>query len=170
MIFMFFAVAIAVLFFAGSLILLRLGQDLGLRHRKRSGSEGIGGLATVEGAIFGLMGLLLAFTISGALQRFDDRRQLVIQEATAATTAYDRLSVFGGDDRRRLHASLTNTSALGSTYTAWPMTSCWSSARKSFQASRKRSCLNSRTSYGTRRWRLARNQTTALPALCRCPP
>jgi hypothetical protein len=106
MIFMLFAVAIAVLFFAGSLILLRLGQHLGLRHRKRSGSEGIGGLATVEGAIFGLMGLLLAFTISGALQRFDDRRQLVIQEATAATTAYDRLSLFGGDDAGRLQAGL----------------------------------------------------------------
>jgi hypothetical protein len=39
------------------------------------------------------MGLLLAFTISGALQRFDDRRQLVIREATAATTAYGRLSL-----------------------------------------------------------------------------
>jgi hypothetical protein len=61
--------------------------------RKRSGSEGIGGLATLEGAIFGLMGLLLAFTISGALQRFGDRRQLVIREATAATTAYGRLSL-----------------------------------------------------------------------------
>src|SRR5882762_11853796 len=72
----------------------------------RSGSEGIGGLATVEGAIFGLMGLLLAFTISGALQRFDDRRQLVIQEATAATTAHDRLDLFGGDDARRLQSSL----------------------------------------------------------------
>ena len=106
MIFMLFAVAIAVLFFAGSLILLRLGQHLGLRHRKRSGSEGIGGLATVEGAIFGLMGLLLAFTISGALQRFDDRRQLVIQQGSAATTAYDRLSLFGGDDARRLQTSL----------------------------------------------------------------
>jgi hypothetical protein len=78
-----FAVAIAALFFVGSLIALRLGQDLGLRYRKRNGIEGTGGLATVEGAIFGLMGLLLAFTISGALQRFDDRRQLVIQEATA---------------------------------------------------------------------------------------
>src|SRR6058998_1503486 len=100
MIFMLFAVAIAVLFFAGSLILLRLGQHLGLRHRKRSGSEGIGGLATVEGAIFGLMGLLLAFTISGALQRFDDRRQLVIQEANAISTAYDRLGLFEGDAGR----------------------------------------------------------------------
>src|SRR2546430_7680988 len=100
MIFMLFAVAIAALFFVGSLISLRLGQDLGLRYRKRNGTEGTGGLATVESAIFGLMGLLLAFTI--ALQRFDDRRQLVLQEATAATTAYDRLSLFGGDDARRL--------------------------------------------------------------------
>ena len=106
MIFMLFAVAIAVLFFAGSLVLLRLGQHLGLQHRKRSGDEGIGGLATVEGSIFGLMGLLLAFTISGALQRFDDRRQLVTQEATAAATAYDRLSLFGGDDAHRLQTSL----------------------------------------------------------------
>jgi hypothetical protein len=48
----------------------------------------------------------LAFTISGALQRFDDRRQLVIQETTAATTAYDRLTVFGGDDARKLQGML----------------------------------------------------------------
>src|ERR1700704_3771763 len=106
MIFMLFAVAIAAVFFVGSLILLRLGRHLGLRYRKRNGTEGTGGLATVEGAIFGLMGLLLAFPIAGALQRFDDRRQLVIQEATAATTAYDRLALFGGDDAPRLQSSL----------------------------------------------------------------
>ena len=64
MIFMLFAVGIAAIFFVGSLIALRLGQHLGWRHRKRSGTEGMGGLATIEGAIFGLMGLLLAFTIS----------------------------------------------------------------------------------------------------------
>jgi hypothetical protein len=52
------------------------------------------GLTTVEGAVFALIGLLLAFTISGALQRFDDRRQLVIQEANAASTAHDRLALF----------------------------------------------------------------------------
>ena len=104
--FMLFAAGIAVLFFVGSLIALRLGEHLGLRHRKRHGTEAMGGLATIEGAIFGLMGLLLAFTISGALQRFDDRRQLVVQEATAATTTYDRLSLFGGEDGRRLQSNL----------------------------------------------------------------
>jgi hypothetical protein len=104
MIFMSFALAIAAAFFIGALISLQFGRYLGLRYRKRN--EGTGALATVEGAIFGLMGLLLAFTISGALQRFDDRRQLVIQEATAATTAYDRLNLFGGDEARRLQDSL----------------------------------------------------------------
>jgi hypothetical protein len=50
--------------------------------------------------------LLLAFTISGALQRFDDRRQLVIQEANAASTAHDRLALFEGDVGRDLQNKL----------------------------------------------------------------
>jgi len=57
MIFMLFAVGIAAIFFACSLVCLRLGLDLGLRHRKLNGPEGTAGLATVEGAIFGLMGV-----------------------------------------------------------------------------------------------------------------
>src|SRR5215469_15615815 len=105
MIFMFFAVGISAAFFVGSLIALRSGQHLGLRHRKQ-GANGTAGLATVEGAIFGLMGLLLAFTISGALQRFDDRRQLVVQETTVATTAYDRLGLFDGELADELHSKL----------------------------------------------------------------
>jgi hypothetical protein len=52
------------------------------------------------------MGLLLAFTISGALQRFDERRQLVIQEATAARTAYDRLSLFDQETAHELQTRL----------------------------------------------------------------
>src|SRR5215471_10151391 len=106
MIFMFLAAAIAALFFVSSLFVLRWGQRLGLRHRKRGGTDGTAGLASVEGAIFGLMGLLLAFTISGALQRFDDRRQLVIQETTAAATAYDRLGIFDGEIADQLQSKL----------------------------------------------------------------
>jgi len=64
------------------------------------------GHTTVEGAVFALIGLLLAFTISGALQRFDDRRQLVIQEANAASTAHDRLALFEGDLARELQTKL----------------------------------------------------------------
>jgi hypothetical protein len=106
MIFMFFAAAISAIFFVGSLIALHCGRTLGLRYRKHEGADNMAGLATVEGAIFGLMGLLLAFTISGALQRFDDRRQLVLQEATAVTAAYDRLGLFEGNIARDLQSKL----------------------------------------------------------------
>jgi hypothetical protein len=106
MIFLFFAVGIAAVFFIGSLISLHYGRWLGLRYRKYANGESTAGLATVEGAIFGLMGLLLAFTISGALQRFDDRRQLVLQEATAVTAAYDRMGLFAGDAARELKSKL----------------------------------------------------------------
>jgi hypothetical protein len=60
----------------GSLLPLHLGRCLGLKYHERGAIDAAAGLATVEGAIFGLMGLLLAFTISGALRRFDDRQQL----------------------------------------------------------------------------------------------
>jgi hypothetical protein len=106
MFFLLFAAGIAAAFFAGAILSLQIGRHLGLRYREHDATEGMAGLATVEGAIFGLMGLLLAFTISGALQRFDDRRQLVLQEATAATTAYDRLGAFQGQTGRGLQQKL----------------------------------------------------------------
>jgi len=84
---------------------LNYGRHLGLRYLKREMGN-MAGLATVEGAVFALIGLLLAFTISGALQRFDDRRQLVIQEANAASTAHDRLALFEGDVGRDLQNKL----------------------------------------------------------------
>jgi hypothetical protein len=93
MIFFLFAVLIAAAFFVSSLFLLNYGRQLGLRYLKQD-TGNMAGLTTVEGAVFALIGLLLAFTISGALQRFDDRRQLVIQEANAASTAHDRLALF----------------------------------------------------------------------------
>jgi len=107
MIFALFALAIAAAFFASSLILLNYGRHLGLRYlRQQNEAANMAGLTTVEGAVFALIGLLLAFTISGALQRFDERRQLVVQEANAASTAYDRLGLFEGDVGRNLQTKL----------------------------------------------------------------
>jgi len=95
MIFAFFALGISAAFFVGSLILLNYGRHLGLRYlQKQKGTGTVAGLTTVEGAVFALIGLLLAFTISGGLQRFDERRELVIKEANAVGAAYDRLGLF----------------------------------------------------------------------------
>ena len=97
MMFALFSLGVTAAFFVISLILLNYGRQLGLRYLRRQGADSMSGLPTVEGAIFALIGLLLAFTISGALQRFDERRDLVVREATAIGTAYDRLSLFEHD-------------------------------------------------------------------------
>jgi hypothetical protein len=105
MMFALFSLAVSTGFFAGSLVLLNYGRYLGLRYLQHQ-TANMAGLTTVEGAVFALIGLLLAFTISGALQRFDERRQLIIQEANAAITAYDRLALFEGDVGRNLQTNL----------------------------------------------------------------
>ena len=60
----------------------------------------------MESAVFALIGLLLAFTVSGALHRFDERRHLVLQEANAVSTAYDRLGLFEAEVARGLQSRL----------------------------------------------------------------
>jgi hypothetical protein len=94
MTFVLFALGITAAFFAGSLALLNLGRHLGLRYLRKQGAGSMAGLSTIEGAVFALIGLLVAFTVSGALTRYDERRQLVVQEASAVATAYDRLGLF----------------------------------------------------------------------------
>jgi Protein of unknown function (DUF4239) len=103
--FVLFSLAVAATFFISSLVLLNYGRSIGLRYVNKD-SGNMAGLSTVEGAVFALIGLLLAFTISGALQRFDERRQLVIQEANAARTAHDRLGLFEDDIAHDLRAKL----------------------------------------------------------------
>jgi hypothetical protein len=53
--------------------------------------------AMAEGAIFALLGLLVAFTFSTASQRFDGRRALIIEETNAIGTAYLRLDLLPSD-------------------------------------------------------------------------
>jgi hypothetical protein len=43
----------------------------------------------VDGAVFALLGLLIAFAFSGAASRFDARRQLIVQEANMICKSWD---------------------------------------------------------------------------------
>lgn len=75
------------------LALLEIGRKIGI-HRHEVDPEGAGsGLGAIDGAVFGLMGLLIAFTFSGAAARFDGRRQLIGQEANDIGTAYLRIDL-----------------------------------------------------------------------------
>jgi hypothetical protein len=68
-------------------ILFELGRRFHARRKVAATS------AAVEGAVFGLFGLLLAFTFSGAMTRYDAHRTLVIEETNDIGTAYLRLDL-----------------------------------------------------------------------------
>ena len=58
------------------------------------------------GGMIGLMALLLAFSFSIALDRFDERRHLVVQEANAIGTSYLRAQLLDEPHRSRLSGLL----------------------------------------------------------------
>jgi cellobiose-specific phosphotransferase system component IIC len=67
------------------------------RHAERvEGDEGLTQTGFVVSAILGLLALLIGFTFSLALNRFEARQALANQEAQALATVYDRLAVFAG--------------------------------------------------------------------------
>jgi len=83
----------AVLLFAGMLVMLEFGRRYGTRQRRLYGESHAAGLSAVEGAVFALLGLLVAFTFSGAATRFDQRRSWIIEEANDMGTAYLRVDL-----------------------------------------------------------------------------
>jgi hypothetical protein len=56
----------------------------------------------VEAAVFGLMGLLIAFTFAGAASRYEMRRSLIVDEANAIGTAYLRLDLLPPEAQPKL--------------------------------------------------------------------
>ena len=106
--FLLFSSAVAIAFFFGSLLLMNVGRRLGARHLAREDAAGMTGLTAVEGAVFALMGLVLAFAISGALQRFDERRQLILHEANAVSDAYNRLDLLENEAGLSLKFTMKN--------------------------------------------------------------
>jgi len=76
--------------FLGMLLFMELGWRIGRAPRSAAHAESLN-LGTVEAAVFALLGLLVAFTFSGAASRFEARHQMVVNEVTAISTAWDRL-------------------------------------------------------------------------------
>lgn len=76
----------------GMVFLLEVGRRLGRRLGKQE-EAARPGLGAVEAAVFALLGLLIAFTFSGAASRFDARRGLIVEEANAIGTAWLRLDL-----------------------------------------------------------------------------
>ncbi len=79
--------------FAGVLICLEIGWRIRFPGLAAEASDSDAGLNALDGAVFGLMGLLIAFTFSGAASRFEDRRALIVREANDIGTAYLRIDL-----------------------------------------------------------------------------
>ena len=84
--------AIAAGIFFGILVALRGGRALGQRAIQRVGAS-TPNVGSLEAAVFALLGLLIAFTFSGALSRFDGRRVQVVQEANSVGTAWSYIDL-----------------------------------------------------------------------------
>lgn len=93
---------IAVLIFVALVIAEFLGSYLRKRLQKKrnaSGTEATG-IDYVLTSVFALLGLLIAFTFSLTLDRYETRRDLVVREANAIGTAHIR-SAFASDVSRK---------------------------------------------------------------------
>ncbi len=77
--------------FGGLIIAMQMGRRIGTRRLASDPHAGGAGIRAVEGTVFGLLGLLIAFTFSGAVTRFEARRHLITEEANAIGTAYLRI-------------------------------------------------------------------------------
>jgi hypothetical protein len=86
----FFAVGL----FGAMLLLLEAGRWIAVRRMTVDPEGAKTGLGAVVGVVFSLLGLLLAFTFSGAASRFDARKQLIVQEVNTLGKVYYVLDLF----------------------------------------------------------------------------
>ena len=113
--------AAAVGLFVGILLCLTLGRSLGRRAIARYGAAGMPNIGSLEAAVFALLGLMIAFTFSGALSRFDVRRSQAVDEANAIGTAYLRLDLLPASAQPALRESFRDyVDARIATYRALP--------------------------------------------------
>lgn len=85
-----------VLFVALAVVLwlsVEMGSLLGASRRKRTEKETESSVGAMVGGTLGLLAFLLAFTFGMAASRFDNRRNLVLDEANAIGTTFLRTSL-----------------------------------------------------------------------------
>jgi len=100
----------------GTLVLVLVSIEAGFRlgrwRRERSGTEHDTTLGGVVGATLGLVAFLLAFTFGMAASRFEDRRQILLEEVNALDAAYMRADLIEEPYRSEAHAELRDYVAL----------------------------------------------------------
>src|SRR5262245_1198985 len=84
---------LGVVLFALILLAGEAGFRVGRRSRWRHLEQTRERIYSIEAAVLGVLGLLLAFSLVMAVSRFDTRRDLVLEEANAIGVSYLRSQV-----------------------------------------------------------------------------
>lgn len=91
----------------GLLILsLEIGYQIGGRVKRDRDGASVGQIGAIQGAVLGLLGLLLAFTFTAAAGRFLERQDLITTEANAIGTSTLRADLVSPPHRAELRAAL----------------------------------------------------------------
>jgi hypothetical protein len=90
---------VAVGLFVVMMLSVEVGRRVGRQRYATDKDSFADGLGAAEGAIFALLGLLIAFTFSGAASRFEERRHLITQEANDIGTAWLRIDLLPPADQ-----------------------------------------------------------------------
>lgn len=89
------------LFFLGWMIAAcEIGYRMGLRSPAGEKTRAL--VPIITGSILGLLGLLLGFTMSMSVSRYDARRRLVLEEANAIRAAYLRMQALAPPESTEL--------------------------------------------------------------------
>jgi hypothetical protein len=100
------SLAIVGVLFVSLLLSIELGYRFGL-NRKDKSTDGLKSqVNAIQGALLGILALLLGFTFSLALQRYDRRAEAVVEEANAIGTAYLRAQMLPESVRGDVRAGL----------------------------------------------------------------
>lgn len=75
------------------LVAAEIGFRLGIRLHRASDEARRSQIGGIQGAILGMLGLLLGFTFAMAVARYESRRELVLREANAIGTTFLRTSL-----------------------------------------------------------------------------
>jgi hypothetical protein len=115
MIFTWVAMLIAGVLFAAMLVTFEVGRRIGVAQLGRDPDGLAKGVGAAEGAVFALLGLLMAFTFSGAASRFEARRLMIDNEVNAIGTAYLRLDLLPAEAQPQLRKMFKQYAMLRST-------------------------------------------------------
>ncbi|MCI0499884.1 MAG: DUF4239 domain-containing protein [Planctomycetales bacterium] len=99
-----------IFFFTVAVVLVSIwvGMFLGQRRRRKPDHEAEGSLGTIISATLGLLAFMLAFTFGIASERFQVRRQLLLDEVNAIRTTYLRAGLLLEPHRSQIRKLLSD--------------------------------------------------------------